>query len=44
MKKNKIYGGIYKGKYWRDFADNNTAKKIAHKQARKAAKVELYNA
>lgn len=35
MKQNKIKGGIYKGKYWRDFINPRDAKHIAHKQARK---------
>lgn len=35
MKMARIKGGIYKGKYWRDFYSNPYAKKIAHKQERK---------
>lgn len=35
MKIAKIKGGVYSGKYWRDFYTKKEAKKIAHKQTRK---------
>lgn len=38
MKQAKIKGGVYCGRYWRDFYTTQEAKKIAHKQARKAWK------
>lgn len=38
MKQAKIKGGIYSGRYWRDFYSNQEAKKIAHKQNRQRNK------
>jgi len=39
-KKNKIYGGIYKGKYWRDFYSAAEAKNFSHKENRRRNKIE----
>lgn len=41
MKINKIKGGIYSGRYWRDFYSPTMAKKIAHKQERQGGKIKV---
>ena len=35
MKQNKIKGGIYCGRWWRDFYTNKEAKHFAHRQERR---------
>jgi len=38
MKQAKIKGGVYAGRYWRDFYTKTAAKKIAHKWNRQQNK------
>ena len=41
MKTGHIKGGIYSGRYWRDFYSPTMAKKIAHKQERQKGKAKV---